>query len=67
MQQQPYFSDCGIYLLQYVESFRTPISDYTLPFTSLRCWFPEDEVRTKRAYIAVVIRSLAAARIPVRS
>jgi hypothetical protein len=38
-----------------------------LPITSLRCWFPEDEVRTKRAYIAEVIRSLAAARIPVRS
>ncbi len=46
VQQQPNFSDCGIYLLQYVESFfRTPISDYTLPITSLRSWFPEEEVR----------------------
>ncbi|MFO0002961.1 MAG: Ulp1 family isopeptidase, partial [bacterium] len=36
MQQQPNFSDCGIYLLQYVESsFRTPISDYTLPIMSM--------------------------------
>ena len=44
MQQQPNFSDCGIYLLQYVESFfRNPITDYTLPITSLRAWFPEDE------------------------
>jgi len=68
VQQQPNFSDCGIYLLQYVESsFRTPISDYTLPIMSMRCWFPEDEVRTKRPNIAEVIRSLAAARIPVRS
>ena len=32
VRQQPNFSDCGIYLLQYVESFfRDPINDYTHP------------------------------------
>lgn len=46
VQQQPNFSDCGIYLLQYVESFfKSPILDYTLPITSLKSWFPEEEVR----------------------
>lgn len=65
VQQQPNFSDCGIYLLQYVESFfRTPVTDYTLPITSLRHWFPEEEVRHKRAYIAELIRNLATTQNP---
>lgn len=65
VQQQPNFSDCGIYLLQYVESFfKSPICDYTLPITSLRSWFPEDEVRNKRSKIASLIRSLATQQNP---
>ena len=40
VQQQPNFSDCGIYVLQYVEMFfRIPIKDYALPVTSLKNWF----------------------------
>jgi sentrin-specific protease 7 len=65
VQQQPNFSDCGIYLLQYVESFfKSPILDYTLPITSLRSWFPEEEVRGKRANIAELIRNLATTQNP---
>ncbi len=68
VQQQPNFSDCGIYLLQYVESFfKTPILDYTLPITSLKTWFPEDEVRNKRAKIASLIRQLATGQNPEKN
>jgi len=63
VQQQPNFSDCGIYLLQYVESFfKAPIQDYSLPIRTLRSWFPEDEVRNKRQRIAQLIRQLAASQ-----
>ena len=63
VQQQPNFSDCGIYLLQYVESFfKAPIQDYSLPIRTLRSWFPEEEVRNKRQRIAQLIRQLAASQ-----
>ena len=65
VQQQPNFSDCGIYLLQYVESFfRDPIKDYTLPITSLGKWFSKDEVEGKRDNIASLIRDLASEQNP---
>ena len=65
MQQQPNFSDCGIYLLQYVESFfKDPITDYSLPIKSLTEWFTKDEVENKRNYIATLIRDLAASQNP---
>ena len=65
VQQQPNFSDCGIYLLQYVESFfKDPIIDYTLPIKSLAQWFTKEEVENKRNDIAVLIRELAAAQNP---
>ena len=65
VQQQPNFSDCGIYLLQYVESFfKDPISDYSLPIKSLTEWFTKDEVENKRNNIATLIRDLAASQNP---
>jgi len=65
VQQQPNFSDCGIYLLQYVESFfKDPIKDYTLPIRSLGSWFTKDEVEGKRDNIASLIRTLAASQNP---
>ena len=65
VQQQPNFSDCGVYLLQYVESFfEDPISDYTLPITTLKSWFSEDGVKKKRAKIAELIRNLTAEQNP---
>merc|ERR1712098_941785 len=65
VQQQPNFSDCGIYLLQYVESFfRDPIKDYTLPIKTLSQWFTNEEVENKRENIATLIRELAATQNP---
>jgi len=65
VQQQPNFSDCGIYLLQYVESFfRDPIRDYSLPITSIKEWFKKEEVEGKRNHIAGLIRDLAAKQNP---
>ena len=65
VQQQPNFSDCGIYLLQYVESFfKDSIKDYTLPIRSLSSWFTKEEVESKRDNIASLIRELAASQNP---
>jgi len=65
VQQQPNFSDCGIYLLQYVESFfKDPIADYSLPITSIKEWFEKDEVEGKRNRIAKLIRDLAKEQNP---
>ena len=59
--QQPNFSDCGLFLLQYVESlFKSPIKDFSLPIKSLKKWFPNQEMRNKRHDIAKLIRELAA-------
>ena len=59
--QQPNFSDCGLFLLQYVESlFKSPIKDFSLPIKSLKKWFPNQEMRNKRHDIAELIRKLAA-------
>ena len=58
--QQPNFSDCGLFALQYVESFLTkPLTDYTLPMKGLRKWFPSEVMRNKRSEIAKIIRDLA--------
>lgn len=41
-------SDCGLYLLQYVESFlQNPVVDFALPLR-LDQWFPRSQVRKKR-------------------
>ncbi|XP_029348866.1 sentrin-specific protease 7 isoform X2 [Echeneis naucrates] len=41
-------SDCGLYLLQYVESFlKDPVVHFDLPL-HLQRWFPRQEVRRKR-------------------
>ena len=58
--QQPNFSDCGLFALQYVESFfKTPVKSYQLPLVGLKKWFPSDVMRNKRAEIAKIIRNLA--------
>uniref|UniRef100_A0A673CVM5 Uncharacterized LOC115412102 n=1 Tax=Sphaeramia orbicularis TaxID=375764 RepID=A0A673CVM5_9TELE len=41
-------SDCGLYLLQYVESFlKDPVVHFDLPL-QLKRWFPRQQVRRKR-------------------
>ena len=58
--QQPNFSDCGLFALQYVESFfKSPLSDFNLPITNLKKWFPSEVMRNKRSEIAKIIRDLA--------
>merc|ERR1719237_1040632 len=65
VQQQPNFSDCGIYLLQYIQSFfRDPISDYNFPIRSVRQWFSKEEVEGKRGNIAELIRKLTGEQNP---
>ena len=43
--QQPNLTDCGLYLLEYVEAFfRSPIQDFSVPIASLASWFTDDQV-----------------------
>ncbi|XP_057679341.1 sentrin-specific protease 6 [Corythoichthys intestinalis] len=53
--QQDNFSDCGIYVLQYVESFfENPISNFQPP-VNLTEWFPQQRMKSKRQEIASLI------------
>ncbi|XP_063614096.1 uncharacterized protein LOC134787271 isoform X4 [Penaeus indicus] len=57
--QQMNYSDCGIYTLQFAESFfEHPLKDYTFPIRSLTEWFPHEVVRGKREAMAKLIRNL---------
>ncbi|XP_059504424.1 sentrin-specific protease 6 isoform X3 [Stegostoma tigrinum] len=56
--QQDNFSDCGIYILQYVESFfENPIPSFELPMNLME-WFPQQQVKKKREEIRNVILKL---------
>ncbi|XP_070589182.1 sentrin-specific protease 6 [Erythrolamprus reginae] len=56
--QQNNFSDCGVYVLQYVESFfETPILSFELPM-NLTDWFPRPRMKTKREEIKSIILNL---------
>ncbi|XP_020641544.1 sentrin-specific protease 6 isoform X7 [Pogona vitticeps] len=56
--QQNNFSDCGVYVLQYVESFfETPIVSFELPM-NLTDWFPRSRMKTKREEIRNIILHL---------
>eukprot|EP00099_Drosophila_melanogaster_P012633 NP_001286956.1 veloren, isoform D [Drosophila melanogaster] len=57
--QQNNFTDCGLYLLQYVEQFfGEPIRDYRLPIKQLTNWFDFLTVTKKREDIANLIQQL---------
>ncbi|XP_077488902.1 uncharacterized protein LOC144099462 isoform X2 [Amblyomma americanum] len=57
--QQGNFSDCGVYLLQYVESFlEKPPSPGEPVRLELGNWFPEGQVAQKRAAIRDLILNL---------
>ncbi|XP_047354219.1 uncharacterized protein LOC124950862 isoform X3 [Vespa velutina] len=57
--QQSNFTDCGLYVLQYVESFfKDPIKDYTLPIKTLKNWFEEIIVTRKREEISKLLTKL---------
>lgn len=56
--QQDNFSDCGVYILQYVESFfESPIGSFQLPL-NLSEWFPQPRMKTKREEIRELILKL---------
>ncbi|XP_030607880.1 sentrin-specific protease 7b isoform X1 [Archocentrus centrarchus] len=56
--QQDNSSDCGLYLLQYVESFlQNPVVHFDLPLR-LESWFPRQRVRQKRQEIRSLIMKL---------
>ncbi|TRY59152.1 hypothetical protein DNTS_032401 [Danionella cerebrum] len=56
--QQDNFSDCGVYVLQYVESFfENPLPSFHLPM-SLLDWFPQQRMKTKRLEICNLIRNI---------
>ncbi|XP_054425617.1 sentrin-specific protease 6 isoform X4 [Pteronotus mesoamericanus] len=56
--QQNNFSDCGVYVLQYVESFfENPILNFELPM-NLANWFPPPRMKTKREEIRNIILKL---------
>ncbi|XP_072534750.1 sentrin-specific protease 6 isoform X2 [Salminus brasiliensis] len=53
--QQDNFSDCGVYVLQYVESFfENPLPSFHLPMNLLD-WFPQQRMKTKRDEIKELI------------
>ncbi|XP_049922254.1 sentrin-specific protease 7b isoform X3 [Epinephelus moara] len=53
--QQDNSSDCGLYLLQYAESFlQNPVVHFDLPLR-LENWFPRQRVRQKREEIRALI------------
>ncbi|XP_076301470.1 uncharacterized protein LOC143219351 isoform X2 [Lasioglossum baleicum] len=57
--QQSNFTDCGLYVLQYVESFfKSPIKDYTLPIKTLKNWFEEIVVTRKREELSKLLITL---------
>ncbi|XP_016398112.1 sentrin-specific protease 6 isoform X3 [Sinocyclocheilus rhinocerous] len=56
--QQDNFSDCGVYVLQYVESFfESPLPSFHLPMNLLD-WFPQQRMKTKRDEIKELILKL---------
>ncbi|KAK2857239.1 hypothetical protein Q5P01_005974 [Channa striata] len=56
--QQDNSSDCGLYLLQYVESFlQNPVVHFDFPLR-LDNWFPRQQVRQKREEIRTLIMTM---------
>lgn len=57
--QQNNFTDCGLFLLQYVEHFfKDPILNYKVPIKQLVNWFENIVVTRKREEIANLIKDL---------
>lgn len=57
--QQNNFTDCGLYLLQYVEQFfKDPVRDYRVPIKQLANWFDTLTVTRKREDISNLLQRL---------
>jgi len=58
-------SDCGIYLLHYVEKIFSSVANFLQPsLPDLTNWFTEEEVGLKRGEIAQLIKSLSSEQNP---
>ncbi|XP_011501752.1 PREDICTED: sentrin-specific protease 7-like [Ceratosolen solmsi marchali] len=58
--KQSNVTDCGLFLLQYVETFfKDPIRNFTLPLRDLKDWFDPIVIRRKRKEIVILIGRLA--------
>lgn len=65
MPQQNNFTDCGVFLLQYVEQFfKDPIKDFRIPIKSQVNWFPQELVTRKREEIAKLLEELIKRNTP---
>ncbi|XP_033729243.1 sentrin-specific protease 6-like [Pecten maximus] len=57
--QQTNYSDCGIYVLQYVQSFfEDPLVDYSFPIKCLQNWFTEERMKKKREEIKNLVLTI---------
>lgn len=66
--QQNNFTDCGLFLLQYVEQFfKDPIKDFRIPIKTLGNWFDTDVVTRKREEISDLLKQLIAKHHPEAS
>ena len=62
--QQNNFTDCGLFLLQYVEQFfKDPIKDYRIPI-KIPNWFHQELVTRKREEIAKLLQELIKRNAP---
>ncbi|XP_055373221.1 uncharacterized protein LOC129606736 [Condylostylus longicornis] len=65
--QQNNFTDCGLFVLQYTESFlKDPIKDYKIPIKQLVNWFENITVTKKREDIAILLKELVSKQHPER-
>ncbi|XP_026473578.1 sentrin-specific protease 6-like [Ctenocephalides felis] len=59
--QQDNLTDCGLFVLQYVEHFfKVPITDFSIPIRGLENWFETIVVTRKREDISKLIKKLVA-------
>ncbi|KAL4233107.1 Sentrin-specific protease 6 [Mactra antiquata] len=57
--QQNNFSDCGVFMLQYVESFfEDPVQDFITPMKGLHDWFTAERIEGKRQELRDLIIEL---------
>merc|ERR1719470_621337 len=59
LPQQDNYTDCGIYLLHYVEKMLERPQDILCPEEDLTTWFPKSEVAGKRSSLALLIKQIA--------
>jgi hypothetical protein len=65
--QQPNYSDCGLYAMQYLESFfLNPVKQFSFPIpnSALGSWFPEAQMEGKRRQVYETILNLVKTNYP---